>query len=46
MTLTPVPLRQRSSSLSTLRAPQPEVPSDYVIGADDTLHISVWKETE
>ena len=24
----------------------PETPADYVIGADDTLHISVWKETE
>jgi polysaccharide export outer membrane protein len=23
-----------------------ETPTDYVIGADDTLHISVWKETE
>jgi polysaccharide export outer membrane protein len=26
--------------------PKPEVPSDYVIGADDTLHVSVWKETD
>lgn len=24
----------------------PAVPSDYVIGADDTLHISVWNETQ
>jgi polysaccharide export outer membrane protein len=24
----------------------PEVPSDYVIGADDTLHITVWKEPD
>jgi len=24
----------------------PEVPSDYVIGADDQLHITVWKEQE
>ncbi|HXM03885.1 MAG: polysaccharide biosynthesis/export family protein [Candidatus Sulfotelmatobacter sp.] len=23
-----------------------ELPSDYVIGADDTLHISVWKEPD
>jgi len=23
-----------------------EVPSDYVIGADDTLHITVWKEPD
>ena len=30
-------------------APAPEhryVHSDYVIGADDTLHISVWKEPD
>jgi polysaccharide export outer membrane protein len=26
--------------------PAPEVPSDYIIGADDTLHVSVWKEPE
>jgi polysaccharide biosynthesis/export protein len=25
---------------------KPVVPSDYVIGADDTLHISVWKEPD
>jgi polysaccharide export outer membrane protein len=24
----------------------PSVPADYVIGADDTLHISVWKEPD
>jgi polysaccharide biosynthesis/export protein len=24
----------------------PQTPPDYVIGADDTLHISVWKEPE
>jgi polysaccharide export outer membrane protein len=24
----------------------PSVPADYVIGADDTLHITVWKEPE
>jgi polysaccharide export outer membrane protein len=24
----------------------PEVPSDYVIGADDTLHVTVWKEPD
>ena len=24
----------------------PEVPPDYVVGADDTLHITVWKEPE
>jgi polysaccharide biosynthesis/export protein len=27
-------------------APAPDVPSDYVIGADDTLHVSVWKEPD
>jgi len=27
-------------------AEQPEGTSDYVIGADDTLHISVWKEPD
>jgi|SRR5579863_9345268 len=26
--------------------PAPEVPSDYVIGADDTLRVTVWKEPE
>lgn len=26
--------------------PQQDAPSDYVIGADDTLHISVWKEPD
>jgi polysaccharide biosynthesis/export protein len=27
-------------------APASAVPSDYVIGADDTLHITVWKEPD
>jgi polysaccharide export outer membrane protein len=27
-------------------APDPDGPSDYVIGADDTLRISVWKEPD
>ena len=27
-------------------APEPASASDYVIGADDTLHISVWKEPD
>ena len=27
-------------------AQPPNVPSDYVIGADDSLHISVWKEPD
>jgi polysaccharide export outer membrane protein len=26
--------------------PAPGAPADYVIGADDTLHISVWKEPD
>jgi polysaccharide export outer membrane protein len=26
--------------------PASEVPSEYIIGADDTLHISVWKEAD
>jgi polysaccharide export outer membrane protein len=29
-----------------VQASGPGVPSDYIIGADDTLHISVWKETD
>jgi polysaccharide export outer membrane protein len=28
------------------RSSAPAVPADYVIGADDTLHITVWKEPE
>jgi polysaccharide biosynthesis/export protein len=28
------------------RSAAPAVPVDYVIGADDTLHISVWKEPD
>jgi polysaccharide biosynthesis/export protein len=28
------------------RSSAPAVPSDYVIGADDTLHITVWKEPD
>ncbi len=28
------------------RMPGPETPPDYVIGADDTLHVSVWKEPD
>jgi polysaccharide biosynthesis/export protein len=28
------------------QAPPASAPSDYVIGADDTLHISVWKEPD
>ena len=28
------------------RGAAPEVPAEYVIGADDTLHIAVWKEPD
>jgi polysaccharide biosynthesis/export protein len=31
---------------SAATAPEPAASSDYVIGADDTLRISVWKEPE
>jgi polysaccharide export outer membrane protein len=27
-------------------ASAPDAPADYVIGADDTLHVSVWKEPD
>jgi len=30
----------------TANAPADNAPPDYVIGADDTLHISVWKEPD
>jgi len=30
----------------TANAPADNSPADYVIGADDTLHISVWKEPD
>ncbi|MGA9735007.1 MAG: polysaccharide biosynthesis/export family protein, partial [Candidatus Sulfotelmatobacter sp.] len=33
----PAPEVQRSAA---------QVPAEYVIGADDTLHISVWKEPD
>jgi len=29
-----------------VQASSPGVPADYIIGADDTLHISVWKEPD
>jgi polysaccharide export outer membrane protein len=31
---------------ATAPRPAPETPSDYVIGSDDQLHISVWKEQD
>ena len=33
-------------SAPTANAPADNAPADYVIGADDTLHISVWKEPD
>ena len=38
-----VPEKQQPTRVTP---PKPEVPSDYVIGADDTLHVSVWKEND
>ncbi len=38
-----LPEKQQAKDASP---PAPEVPSDYIIGADDTLHVSVWKESE
>lgn len=35
-----------SSAKPSDDAQPPNVPSDYVIGADDSLHISVWKEPD
>jgi polysaccharide export outer membrane protein len=35
----------KKGAASAVHSP-PEVPSDYVIGADDTLHITVWKEPD
>ena len=38
---------ENASSAKPSNDAQPSnVPSDYVIGADDTLHISVWKEPD
>jgi polysaccharide biosynthesis/export protein len=37
---------QAKSDKTAATAPGPDAPSDYVIGADDTLRISVWKEPE
>lgn len=34
------------AAVPEVQASSPGVPSDYVIGADDTLHISVWKEPD
>jgi polysaccharide biosynthesis/export protein len=37
---------EKKSAAVTMPAPPTEPPADYVIGADDTLHISVWKEAD
>ncbi len=34
------------AAVSEVQATSPGVPVDYIIGADDTLHISVWKEPD
>jgi polysaccharide biosynthesis/export protein len=36
----------KTSAPEAVHSAGPTVPSDYVIGADDTLHISVWKEPD
>ena len=36
----------RPQAPTEAKAPVSVAPSDYVIGADDTLHISVWKEPD
>lgn len=41
----PKPVTKADKPSGPVDVPQ-EVPSDYVIGADDTLHISVWKEPD
>jgi polysaccharide biosynthesis/export protein len=37
---------QAKSDRPAATAPDPDAPSDYVIGADDVLRISVWKEPD
>jgi polysaccharide export outer membrane protein len=37
---------EAKSDKTAATAPEPQAVSDYVIGADDTLRISVWKEPE
>jgi polysaccharide export outer membrane protein len=36
----------QSAAKSGMAANAVETPADYVIGADDTLHVSVWKEPD
>jgi polysaccharide biosynthesis/export protein len=42
----PPPPPPAKSAIVDLPAPPVEPPPDYVIGADDTLHIAVWKEPD
>ena len=36
----------KAAAAAEVAAPMAQTPADYVIGADDTLHISVWKEPD
>jgi polysaccharide export outer membrane protein len=38
--------RPAKEAVPEIQASTPGVPSDYIIGADDTLRISVWKEPD
>jgi polysaccharide export outer membrane protein len=38
--------KPEKGTASEAHSTAPAVPSDYVIGADDTLHITVWKEPD
>ena len=41
------PATPKPASAAAPGAPTPvQPPADYVIGADDTLHVSVWKEPD
>jgi polysaccharide export outer membrane protein len=42
----PVPNEKAGGDKSATTAEESGAPSDYVIGADDTLRISVWKEPD
>jgi polysaccharide biosynthesis/export protein len=43
---TPKPAKTSKSMAAAVPVAAPTAPADYVIGADDTLHISVWKEPD
>jgi polysaccharide export outer membrane protein len=40
------PAKPAKAAVPEVQVSGPGVPSDYIIGADDTLHISVWKEPD